>query len=147
MQLTKIALDDVSFVLACLKELSGNVSYSEQALYQYLNNSGAFGDGPYQILIAQEDGVRLGMLTCNRYSIPRYLGYGIELEEVVILPEFQGKGIAGRMIEGFIRQMTSDVSLRKITVRTDDRQKAKRVYARYFSETDQIVFARMINKL
>ncbi len=87
------------------------------------------------------------MLTFNRFAMPRYLGFGVELEEVVVAPKFQGRKLAGPMLAEFLRWAESQSEIRRVQVRTDDTVRAGRVYSRLFGIAESIIYTRTINKL
>jgi GNAT superfamily N-acetyltransferase len=147
MLLERITLSDISFVFDCLVALRGDALYDEREFKRYLEINGLFNPGPFSILVGREAGERVGMLTCNRFSIPRYLGFGIEIEEVVVHPRYQGKGVAGRMMNEMIAMLSLDTSVRKVIVKTDDVQRAGKVYGKLFSFSDQIIYTKAINRL
>jgi len=138
---------EVPFVLECLRELRGGARYDEAELEAYLTRWGLMDgvDGP--ILVAREDERPVGMLTCNRFAMPRYLGFGIEIEEVVVHPSEQGRGIAGQMIDTFLSSLEGQPELRRVLVKTDDLARAGRVYARRFEVIATTVYGRGMHRL
>jgi GNAT superfamily N-acetyltransferase len=146
MNLTPLTGDDVDFVFDCLLTLRGQASYSADDLRGYCERWALRGPTS-PILIARMEGVPVGMLTYNRFAVPRYLGFGIELEEVIIAPNFQGQGLAGQMIEHFLVWIAQFPEIRRVQVRTDDEVRAGKVYARLFTKTDSMIFTRSINSL
>jgi RimJ/RimL family protein N-acetyltransferase len=146
MVLTPLTSDDIEFAFECLLTLRGQVSYSPADLRQYCERWALLGPTS-PMLIARMDGVPVGLLTCNRLAVPRYLGFGIELEEVVVAPAFQGQGVAGRMIDAFLEWAGQQPELRRVQVRTDDHERAGRVYARRFSVAQTTVYARTVHRL
>lgn len=147
MLLERISVSDIPFVYDCLATLRGEARYDECEFKRYIEINDIFNSGPFSILVGREAGEQVGMLTCNRFSIPRYLGFGVEIEEVVVHPRYQGKGVAGRMLNEVISMFSLDNSVRKVVVKTDDVQRAGKVYERFFSVSDQMVYARSINRL
>ena len=147
MKLRPMTPDDVPFIHECLRELRGAVDYPEGRLADYLANDPVVQSGCCRIFVGEVDGVAVGMLTCNRYAMPRYLGYGIELEEVVVHPACQGHGHGGAMLEAFLAMVQADPSVRRVTVRTDDVQRAGRLYSRYFVATAATVYSCSVNRI
>jgi GNAT superfamily N-acetyltransferase len=147
MLLDRISLSDIPFVYDCLATLRGDAWYDECEFKRYIEINELFNPGPFSILVGREAGEQLGMLTCNRFSIPRYLGFGVEIEEVVVHPRYQGKGVAERMLNEVIAMLSLDNSVRKVVVKTDDVQRAGKGYEKVLSVSEQIVYARAINRL
>jgi GNAT superfamily N-acetyltransferase len=135
-----------AFVFDCLAELRGDVEVSLESFRDYMDRLGVEGGGA-RILVALDSARRVGLLTVNRYAIPRYVGFGVELEEVVIHPEFQGEGLGSRMVEAFLDSVAHDPSLRRVTVRTDSDGAARSVYLRFFGETKSVGYSRAVSYL
>ena len=149
MQLLKAQLRDISFIYECLKLLRGDVVYSESELEEYLVSQEYFESSTVgsQILVGWESNVPRGILSCNRFNIPRFLGQGIELEEVIVAKEAQGFGFGSAMIESFLQIVVRDPLIRKVIVKTDDLDVAGSLYKKYFSEIDHRTFSKRINNL
>ena len=147
MNLVKLNSSLVEFAFECQKELRGDVYYSLQDWSNYLVDNQLFESNEFQIFVGVVDNAPVGILTCNRYSIPRYLGFGIELEEVVIHPEYQQRGYAVSLINKFIESIVSDNDIRKLSVKTDDKIVASRLYQKIFQSIELNVFSKKINLL
>jgi ribosomal protein S18 acetylase RimI-like enzyme len=131
--LRKAEPSDDQFLWECLASLRGNAHYSVAQLGQFLR----FHSGTTcEILLAEFGGASVGMLTCNRTPMPRYLGVGVELEEVVIHPGHQGRGLALPMIRSCVNRYLADPDVRRITVHSDDQGRAKRMYSKLFATSD-----------
>ena len=104
MRLVKATAEDVSFIYSCLKQLRGDVEYSERDLKEFLNTQRYFGltSTCGEILVGWEHNIPRGILTCNRFNIPRYLGQGVELEEVIVASGMHGRGFGSAMINSFL---------------------------------------------
>jgi GNAT superfamily N-acetyltransferase len=68
--------------------------------------------------------------------MPRYLGVGVDLEEVVIHPKHQGRGLALSMLKACIDMYLADPEVRRVTVHSDDQGRAKKVYSQLFAVSD-----------
>ncbi len=136
-----------AFVYTCLKELRGSVDYSFADFEAFIEKYEVIKHPAYQIFIGFIDCKPVGVLTCNRFIMPRYLGFGYELEEVIIHPSMQGKNYGGQLIAGFIKLVKEDKSIRKIIVKTDDQQQAGKLYKRYFDINEATVYVRKVNNL
>lgn len=147
MKLEPMRVDDIGFVYECLAELRGVAQYTEVSFRRYVEEAGLLEHADFHILIGFEDGARVGMLTCNRFAMPRYLGYGYELEEVVIHPRHQGRGLAKSLVTAFLVSVEQRPEVRKVIVKTDDEGRAARVYERLFGRVETKVYARTVNRL
>lgn len=147
MKLEAMGVDDVGFAYECLAELRGAAQYSEVSFRRYVEEARLLEHPDFRILIGFEDGERVGMLTCNRFAMPRYLGYGYELEEVVIHPRHRGRGLAGALVSAFLESVAQRPEVRKVIVKTDDEGRAARVYERLFGRVAAKVYARTVNRL
>ena len=146
-ELKPISYTNVEFVYECLKELRGNLNYSLSEFTQYLEENLLLDHPNFLILVGSDLDTCVGMITCNRFAIPRYMGFGYELEEVIVHPNFQSKGYGKALIESFLQQVKSDVGVRKVIVKTDDRLKAGKLYERYFGAVDVQVYSKVVNYL
>ena len=131
--LREAAPSDDDFLWECLATLRGNANYSPARLGQFLR---AHAGPTFKVLVAEASETRVGMLTCNRTPMPRYVGVGVELEEVVIHPRHQGRGLALPMLKACIDMYIADPDVRRITVHSDDRDRAGKVYSRLFAASD-----------
>jgi GNAT superfamily N-acetyltransferase len=147
MKLEPMCIEDVGFAYECLEELRGAAQYSEASFRRYIEEARLLEHPDFRILIGIEDGTRVGMLTCNRFAMPRYLGYGYELEEVVIHPRHQGRGLARPLVSAFLESVAQRPEVRKVIVKTDDEGRAARVYERLFGRVAARVYARTVNRL
>lgn len=147
MKLEPMRVEDVGFVYECLGELRGAAQYTEASFRRYVDEARLLEHPDFRVLIGFEDGRRVGMLTCNRFAMPRYLGYGYELEEVVIHPRHQGRGLAQDLVSAFLESVAQRPEVRKVIVKTDDEGRAARVYERLFGRVAAKVYARTVNRL
>jgi GNAT superfamily N-acetyltransferase len=142
-----MTIADQRFVFECLKELRGSAAYDQAQFDEYVNKYGLIGHREFRILIGRRKGIPVAMLTCNRYAMPRYLGFGYELEEVVVHPDYQNQGFGKELIHAFFEWIKDDASARKLTVKTDDSVRAARVYGKYFDPVHTTVFAKQLRHL
>jgi hypothetical protein len=135
---------DITLIYNCLKELRGKATYTKRKLLHYLNNN---CNRNLQIYIGSEGSRKIGIISCNKYMIPRYLGYGLEIEEFIILPKYQNMGFGYKMMDCFIKSVIVHAELRKMTIGTDDCKKAGKIYENYFLKTNKIEFVKNYNHL
>lgn len=149
MQLIKARPEDIPFIYDCLKQLRGDVVFSEVDLKNFLISQSYFEskNNGSEILIGWENNIPRGILSCSRFNIPRYLGQGVELEEVIVSKEAQGLGFGSAMIESFLQIVEGDTLIRRVIVKTDDLVVAGGLYKKFFSETDYKTFSIRINDL
>lgn len=137
----------IPFVYECLTELRGEAEYTVEDFATYMEQEKYFAGSPFQLFVALSDGTPVGILTCNRFAMPRYLGFGAEIEEVVVHPNFQNRGMASAMLKSYLDECAQDSTLRKVTIKTDDPLRAGRVYSKYFLPVDTTVYSKTINRL
>lgn len=140
MRLRRVTASDLPFVFECLIELRGTVSYGFERFDKYIREEGLLGAQNCQLWLAENHEGPIGFLTCNRFAMPRYLGYGLEIEELVVHPRHQRKGYAGQVLSCLLDKVSEDPGLRKILVKTDDKLRAAKVYDRLFKVTQLIVY-------
>ncbi len=140
MKLRRVRETDLPFVFECLIELRGSASYGLESFENYVREEGLLGAQNFQLWLAENSEGPIGALTCNRFAMPRYLGYGLEIEELVVHPKHQGRGYARQIIKCLLEELSKDCGLRKILVKTDDNVRATKVYAHFFKVTPMIVY-------
>ena len=146
-ELNRMTSESVGFVYECLKELRGELQYSAERFSAFVSEHGLLAHPDFVVYVGHSGRRPIGMLTCNRFVIPRYLGYGIELEEVVVHPKYQGKGFGKALIENFLDHAREDLGLRKVIVKTDDGDKAGELYSQFFDVMRTTVYAKPMNYL
>lgn len=145
--LCRMRLGDVGFVFECLKELRGEAEYSQEKFESFVLESGLIGHQDFQIFIGMYENREIGMLTCNRFAMPRYLGFGFELEEVIIHPAYQGDGYGKALVQAFLDHVSHDQSVRKVIVKTDDEIRAGGVYRHFFHVVQTKLYGKYIHRL
>lgn len=148
--LRKATINDAEFIHECLSYLVSDLNHSinefTEYLEQYLFSKNNSIYKP-EIRIGELQNTQIGILTCNYYLMPRYLGIGCSLEEVVILEKYQGNGYAAKLIKSFVSEALLDKNIRKVNISTDDKVKAGSAYKKVFDETHMVVYAKILNKL
>jgi ribosomal protein S18 acetylase RimI-like enzyme len=138
---------DAGFLYECLGELRGGVSYPLERFEDYLRRHRLLEHPAYGVLVGADGGRAVGMLTCNRFAMPRYLGFGLEIEEVVVHPGAQRRGYGRRMLLALFERAKADPEIRKVIVKTDDELRAGGLYAQYFTVVKTTVYGRTVNLL
>ncbi len=136
---------DRAHVIECLRPLNGDVdrirSEIESMLPRYLE------DPSVELLIVETSrGEAAGLVTLTRFAMPRYAGYGYEIEEIAMLPQFRGQGLGRKALLGLVERLREHKTARKIVVRTNGAD-AARLYASVYDETDMRSFQRFVNKI
>jgi len=152
MELKKIDKNSMKLAFEYLKEQRGDVEYSYEMFSEYVIKFISIDDSKHSILIAYKENEPVGLISYNRFLIPRYLGFGYEIEELVIDNNHQGKGYATELIElffQFLKELEKDnySAMRKIIVKTDNRVVGKKLYGKYFNKIDMSVYSKEINYL
>jgi len=138
---------DLEFLFECLGELRGGARYTSVQLAEYLRAHSLLGHPDFRILVGCDAAVPVGVLTCNRFAMPRYLGFGVEIEEVVVHADAQRRGHGRSMLLALFDELRSDPLVRKVIVKTDDQLKAGNLYRQYFSVVQTTVYSQSVNLL
>lgn len=147
LEFRKALISDYEPVFTAVCELldSSLFHLSDFEIYWQSLLRGAFGK--CDVWLAIKDGKPCAYILANYFAIPRYLGFGIELEEVVTLPEYQRKGIGKSFIKFLVTQYSSKNTCRKIVVKTDDHSGSGKLYAELFNSTGMRLYQKYLNKL
>ena len=145
MKIKKAKLNDAKFIHDNLEILRGDVSYSFLK-FQNFYKSFLLNENNW-IYIAEISNNNVGFVTVNKYSSIRYIGYTIELEEVVIIEEMRGRGIGKQFLNLVIDRIKTDLSIRKIVIKTDDLLVAGKLYSKFLNINNMRVFQKRLNKI
>src|SRR4051812_38070264 len=146
--LAPVSPEDVTFLGKGLKPVWQHIdAYAASGhLKTYLDKELARDDIWLFVAVENATGARVGVVTVTRFSMIRYLGHGYEVEEVSVLPEYQGKGVAPRMLELIAERVAKDPLARKLLIRTNG-ENAKKAYGRVVSMTDMVSMHKPLNLL
>ncbi len=151
MNLKPIDSASIPFAFECIKALRGDAEYGYEAFSAYIERNFLKAQGSdHTMLIASKESIPMGILTCNRFLMPRYLGFGYELEEVIVDKNHKNRGYGTEMIHAFfeyVKEQSDYSELRKIIVKTNDKVIAFKLYQKLFDETENTVYAQRINNL
>lgn len=138
---------DCKIVFDAIQELLDKplFSYNEFELYWQSLLEGVFGKCDPWVAVFENN--VCAYVLANYYPMPRYLGIGVELEEVVTLPSFQRKGVGKMFIEFLILHYGNDKEVRKIAVKTNDHFGSGKLYESLFGITDMRYYHHYLNKL
>ena len=145
MKIKKAKLNDAKFIHDNLEILRGDVSYSFLK-FQNFYKSFLLNENNW-IYIAEISNNNVGFVTVNKYSSIRYIGYTIELEEVVIIEEMRGRGIGKQFLNLVIDRIKTDLSIRKIVIKTDDLLVAGKLFSKFLNINNMRVFQKHLNKI
>lgn len=138
---------DCKQVYIAAKELLDKEFYSFAEFESYWKQILAGEFGKCDLWVSFYGNEFCAYICANYYPIPRYIGFGIELEEVVTLPPFQRKGIGKSFITDLISLYAKKESCRKISIKTNDRKGSGRLYSKLFVETNMVTYQNLLNKL
>jgi len=143
-----VSAEDVAFLAKGLTGVWEHIgAYAEAGLLEpYLDEELKRDDVWCFVAVENATGARVGVVTVTRFSMIRYLGCGYEVEEVSVLPEYQGKGVAPRMLELIVERFAADPQARKLLIRTNG-DNAKKAYGRVVSMTDMVSMHKPLNLL
>ncbi len=144
MFLRKATLNDLEWIYKTLEELRGNVNYSLDSFGVYFKD--ILKSDVCSIMIFGNEHEKVGLVTLNKFYMPRYLGIGYEMEEFVIHKDFRKKGYSYKMIEAVKKMIGSDPQVRKLIIKSNG-EDSKHIYAKALSQTDLISFQIYLNKL
>lgn len=144
MQLRKATIDDCEWVYQVLEELREPVRYTLDRFKEYY--SALLKNNMTEILLFCEDQERVGLVTLNKFSMPRYLGFGYEMEEFVIHKNYRRRGLSYRMIDAVKDHISSDMTIRKLIIKSNGAD-SKHVYSKALNQTDLVAFQVYLNKL
>lgn len=144
MQLRKATIDDCEWVYQVLEELREPVRYTLESFKGYY--SALLKNNMTEILLFCREQDKVGLVTLNKFSMPRYLGYGYEMEEFVIHKSYRGKGLSYKMIDAVKDYISSDKIVRKLIIKSNGAD-SKKVYAKALNQTDLVAFQIYLNKL
>jgi PhnO protein len=144
MLLRKATIKDCSWVYEILEELRNPVEYDLVAFriffLQLISNENV------RFLILVDNNESVGYVTLNKFSIPRYIGYGIEIEEFVIHKKHRGRGYSYKLIEEVKKHIQEDKTVRKLIIKSNGSD-SKPIYAKVLNETDLVTFQVYLNKI
>jgi GNAT superfamily N-acetyltransferase len=140
-------LDDAEIVYTAIQELLDKPLFTLASFEAYWIGlrSGEFGRS--DVWLAMADGKVCAYILANHYPMPRYLGLGVELEEVVTLPAYQRKGIGKSFIQFLFEHYSSNSRIRKISIKTDDHAGSGKLYSTLFGRTDMEFYHKYLNKV
>ncbi len=147
LEFRKATSSDWEVVFTAIQELQDKPLFTLKTFESYWGQliSGEFGK--CDVWLAFSDGLACAYILANYYPIPRYLGVGVELEEIVTLPVYQRKGIGKTFIQFLITQYSRENTCRKITVKTDDHAGSGKLYAELFGLTEMRFYHQFLNKI
>lgn len=143
----KASVEDAKWAYQAVQYLLDRKIFEEDMFVNYWIELLSGKYGKCEVWIALMDGIRVSYIIANFNALPRYIGYSVELEEIVTLPEYQRKGIGGRFIDYLILNYKKDPSCRKIIVKTNDFSGAGKLYGKYFTLTNVYFYQRFLNKI
>lgn len=146
LNIRKATLADCDFVKLCRKQLV-STEISDDIFQKYFSVLLDQQSACVDVWIANVNNIPAGYIVANKFSIPRYLGFGVELEEVVIMPEFQRKGYGEAFILYLIDHYSGYSDCRKIAVKTDDDKGSGKLYKKLMAETRMKFYQQFLNKI
>ncbi|PBQ31531.1 hypothetical protein CNR22_07045 [Sphingobacteriaceae bacterium] len=147
MHLRKAELNDCSWIYNALEELRHPVQYSEEQFKVYYGESLQSDFFMFMVLCNDEnEGERIGFVSLNKFYMPRYLGFGYEMEEFVIHKDFRGQGYSYQLIEAVKAALLIEPQNRKLIIKTNG-QDSMHIYAKALNETDLKTYQVYLNKL
>lgn len=144
MYLRKANKDDALWLFDILEELRHPVKYTQKQFNNYFET--VLLSDYFQFLIFYNDSDKLGMVSLNKFYMPRYIGVGYEMEEFVIHKNFRGKGLSYKMIEEVKNLVNKDLQSRKLIIKSNG-EDSKHIYSKALKETDLVTYQTYFHKL
>lgn len=144
MFLRQVTLEDLEWVYETLSELRGDVTYPLEEFKKYFTNY--LNNDSCSIMVFGNETEKIGLVTLNKFFIPRYMGVGYEMEEFVIQRNYRGKGYSYKMIDAVKELVKKDPRARKLVIRSNG-EDSKHIYAKAMNATDLISYQIYLNKL
>jgi len=144
MHFCKAKTEDCEWVYNVLEELRTPVQYSLEQFKVYFET--ALKSNFFEFLIFYEGENKVGLISLNKFYMPRYLGFGYEMEEFVVHKGFRGNGLSYIMIEEVKKYLSTDIKNRKLSIKTNGND-SKHIYAKALNETNLISYQVYLNKL
>ena len=121
------------------------VSLEEFSIYWEKLLRGDFAKNDVWVLV--DESTIMGYVLINYFSIPRFVGYGVEMEEVVIMKNHQRKGLGRQFVDYLIKEYSKSNLCRKIIVKTDDIEGAGKLYSEYLDLNEMKTYQLYLNKI
>jgi|SRR3954470_12855880 GNAT superfamily N-acetyltransferase len=134
------------FVYDCMQHLLSKPLYTRERFINYYERLLGETAKP-DLWIAHVDGRPVGFISVVRFHMNRYLGYGVEFEEIVVHQDFQGQGFGARFIAELIDIYKQDADCRKVIIKSNDIDGSCRLYERLLDKTNFVVFSKRLNDL
>ncbi len=144
MLLRKATINDCLWIYEILEELRNPVEYSFDSFKAFFHQM--ITNDNVQLLILTDNEENIGYVTLNKFSMPRYIGYGVEMEEFIIHKKHRGKGYSYKLIEEVKKYIQADKTIRKLIIKSNGND-SKPIYAKVLNETDLVTFQTYLNKI
>jgi (aminoalkyl)phosphonate N-acetyltransferase len=144
MLLRKAESQDCEWVYEILEELRSPIAYSLEQFETYYMS--VLKDENFDFYIFSNGDKCLGLISLNKFNMPRYIGYGYEMEEFAVHKDYRGKGISYLMIEAVKQMIGKNKSVRKLIIKSNGAD-SKHIYGKALNETDLTTFQVYLNKL
>jgi L-amino acid N-acyltransferase YncA len=147
MEIRQASNNDIEFVFECFKELRGKASYSLEEFTDFFHSYTSRNEswnGIHVILVNDEI---VGLATLNKFGLPRYLGYGIEVEDLILLENARGKKYGELFMNELIKECEKDKSIRRVMCKTDNQFHAERIYSKMYDPKNFYIFFRPMNQI
>lgn len=139
--------DDGSIIFMGVQALLDKQFYSAPEFLIYWKEliSGVYGK--VDVWIGEVDETPCAYIVANYFSIPRYLGFGLELEEVVVFDYYRRKGIGRLFLEYLIDHYKKMPRCRKVLIKTDDYSGSGKLYASVLGNSNMRCYEKYLNKI
>ncbi|HAH50369.1 MAG TPA: hypothetical protein DCL80_03545 [Balneola sp.] len=145
LNLRKAVISDKKLLYDLVLELSNPKILKETIFNDFFENILELKSSDIWVFENKED--IIGYALVNRSVQLRYLGFVVEIEEIVVSKKFRRKGYGEKFIYLLKEEYKSDLNCRKLGIKTNDLNGSARLYRRLFDETDLIYFQIFLNRI
>jgi len=144
MFLRKAEIKDCEWVYSMLEDLRFPVKYELSQFKEYYEKCLTSESFSFYIACDFED--KMAVISLNKFNMARYLGYGVEMEELVVHKDYRGKGLTYKILDEVIKMVQKDKTVRKFVLKPNG-DDSKHIFSKSFDLTDFVVFQKYLNKL
>jgi GNAT superfamily N-acetyltransferase len=140
-------IKEVQFVFDCFKELRGKAQYTLGEFTEYFKHTQSSEPKYNGIHVIRVNDELVGIATLNRFSLPRYLGFCVEIEDLILVESARGKKYGELFMNELIKACEKDKSIRRVMCKTDNQYHAERIYSKMYTPKELYVFFRPMNQI
>lgn len=144
MLLRKATINDCEWIYSMLEDLRYPVTYEFEEFKQYYEKY-LFNDY-FSFYIVYDSDEKVAVFSLNKFHMARYIGFGVEMEELVVHRDYRGRGLTYKILEEVLAMLRVDTTIRKFVLKPNGND-SKHIFSKSFDLTDFVVFQKYLNKL